>query len=114
MFAAKMGIFGKHNFFQSTFFCKSSCFMRFLSHIGFWTGLLICVFLQSIFFIVFLIKLDWVKATEEVRAQKKIFYLHLLYPYYISYINTLPLLQAQIRAGVLLNCTEDGKHLSHK
>ncbi|KAK3531720.1 hypothetical protein QTP70_025953, partial [Hemibagrus guttatus] len=55
MFAAKMGI------------------------IGLWIGLLICVFLQSIFFIVFLIKLNWVKATEE----------------------------AQIRAGIQLDCKEN-------
>ncbi|XP_053363546.1 multidrug and toxin extrusion protein 1 [Clarias gariepinus] len=55
MFAAKMGIF------------------------GLWTGLLICVFLQSVFFIFLLLKLNWVKATEE----------------------------AQIRAGVQLECSED-------
>ncbi|KAG7321868.1 hypothetical protein KOW79_014726 [Hemibagrus wyckioides] len=55
MFAAKMGIF------------------------GLWSGLLICVFLQSVFFNVFLIKLNWVKATEE----------------------------AQIRAGIQLDCTDN-------
>ncbi|XP_026780029.3 multidrug and toxin extrusion protein 1 isoform X1 [Pangasianodon hypophthalmus] len=45
MFAAKMGIF------------------------GLWTGLLICVFLQSVFLIVLLIKLNWVKATEEAQRR---------------------------------------------
>ncbi|KAF4086085.1 hypothetical protein AMELA_G00102390 [Ameiurus melas] len=55
MFAAKMGIF------------------------GLWIGLLVCVFLQSVFFIVLLIKINWVKATEE----------------------------AQKRAGVQSDCTED-------
>ncbi|KAG9351616.1 hypothetical protein JZ751_022867, partial [Albula glossodonta] len=41
MFAAKMGI------------------------IGLWTGLIICVLLQSIFFIVLIVKLNWEKATRE-------------------------------------------------
>uniref|UniRef100_A0AAX7UZ03 Multidrug and toxin extrusion protein n=1 Tax=Astatotilapia calliptera TaxID=8154 RepID=A0AAX7UZ03_ASTCA len=41
MFAAKMGV------------------------VGFWTGLTVCVFVQSIFFITFLCKLDWKKAAEE-------------------------------------------------
>ncbi|XP_060799988.1 multidrug and toxin extrusion protein 1 [Neoarius graeffei] len=45
MFAAKLGIF------------------------GFWTGLLTCVFLQSVFFIVFLIKVNWVKAAEEAQIR---------------------------------------------
>ncbi|KAG1951770.1 multidrug and toxin extrusion protein [Pimephales promelas] len=56
MFAAKMGIF------------------------GLWTGLLISVFLQSVFLIVLLFKLNWKKVTEE----------------------------AQIRAGVLPRRTDDG------
>uniref|UniRef100_A0A668SJ55 Multidrug and toxin extrusion protein n=1 Tax=Oreochromis aureus TaxID=47969 RepID=A0A668SJ55_OREAU len=41
MFAAKMGI------------------------VGFWTGLTVCVLVQSIFFITFLCRLDWKKAAEE-------------------------------------------------
>ncbi|XP_036380967.1 multidrug and toxin extrusion protein 1-like [Megalops cyprinoides] len=41
MFAAKMGI------------------------IGLWTGLFICVFVQSVFFIILLVKLNWKKATHE-------------------------------------------------
>ncbi|XP_026216064.1 multidrug and toxin extrusion protein 1-like isoform X1 [Anabas testudineus] len=38
--------------------------------VGLWTGLIICVSLQAIFFIAFLCKLDWTKAAEEalVRA----------------------------------------------
>uniref|UniRef100_A0A672YIW9 Multidrug and toxin extrusion protein n=1 Tax=Sphaeramia orbicularis TaxID=375764 RepID=A0A672YIW9_9TELE len=42
MFAAKMGI------------------------VGLWTGLSLCVLMQMIFFIVFVFKLDWKKAAEEV------------------------------------------------
>ncbi|XP_041641533.1 multidrug and toxin extrusion protein 1-like [Cheilinus undulatus] len=46
MFAAKMGI------------------------IGLWTGLVICVFMQSLFFVILVCKLDWKKAVDEalVRA----------------------------------------------
>ncbi|XP_062867410.1 multidrug and toxin extrusion protein 1-like [Trichomycterus rosablanca] len=33
--------------------------------IGLWTGLCVCVFLQSIFFLILIWKLDWKKATEE-------------------------------------------------
>lgn len=55
MFAAKMGIF------------------------GLWIGLLVSVFVQSIFFIVLLVKLNWKKASEE----------------------------AQIRAGVAIRRTDD-------
>ncbi|XP_061764645.1 multidrug and toxin extrusion protein 1-like [Nerophis ophidion] len=33
--------------------------------IGFWTGLTVCVLMQSIFFIIFLYKLDWKKVAEE-------------------------------------------------
>ncbi|KAK9962219.1 hypothetical protein ABG768_007591 [Culter alburnus] len=56
MFAAKMGIF------------------------GLWTGLVISVFLQSMFFIILLFKLNWEKCSEE----------------------------AQIRAGVMPRRTDDG------
>lgn len=45
MFAAKMGIF------------------------GLWIGLLVSVFLQSIFFIVLLVKLNWKKASEEAQIR---------------------------------------------
>lgn len=82
MFAAKLGIFGEKIILSPALFsCTSSSHLLILllSYIGFWTGLLTCVFLQSVFFIVFLIKVNWVKAAEEVRAQgkKKSFYLHL-------------------------------------
>lgn len=71
MFAAKMGIFGRNITFSPTlFYCSSSLHsvMLLLSQIGLWIGLLVCVFLLSVFFIVLLIKINWVKATEEVRA----------------------------------------------
>lgn len=58
MFAAKWGIF------------------------GLWTGLFISVFLQSVFLIALLLKLNWKKASEE----------------------------AQIRAGVLTRGADDGAH----
>ncbi|XP_039889279.1 multidrug and toxin extrusion protein 1-like [Simochromis diagramma] len=45
MFAAKMGI------------------------VGFWTGLTVCVLVQSIFFVTFLCKLDWKKAAEEAEVR---------------------------------------------
>ncbi|CAI5679137.1 unnamed protein product [Oreochromis niloticus] len=45
MFAAKMGI------------------------VGFWTGLTVCVLVQSIFFITFLCRLDWKKAAEEAKVR---------------------------------------------
>uniref|UniRef100_A0A3P8W959 Multidrug and toxin extrusion protein n=1 Tax=Cynoglossus semilaevis TaxID=244447 RepID=A0A3P8W959_CYNSE len=45
MFAAKMGI------------------------VGLWTGLCICVLMQAIFFVTFLCKLDWNKASEEARVR---------------------------------------------
>uniref|UniRef100_A0A3Q4HG85 Multidrug and toxin extrusion protein n=1 Tax=Neolamprologus brichardi TaxID=32507 RepID=A0A3Q4HG85_NEOBR len=37
--------------------------------VGFWTGLTVCVFVQSIFFITFLCKLDWKKAAEEAEVR---------------------------------------------
>ncbi|XP_051960532.1 multidrug and toxin extrusion protein 1 [Xyrauchen texanus] len=33
--------------------------------IGLWTGLFVCVFMQSLFFIILICKLDWKKATQE-------------------------------------------------
>nr|XP_019939246.1 PREDICTED: multidrug and toxin extrusion protein 1 isoform X2 [Paralichthys olivaceus] len=45
MFAAKMGI------------------------VGLWTGTTICVLMQSVFFLVFLYKLDWKRAAEEARVR---------------------------------------------
>ncbi|CAI5679142.1 unnamed protein product [Oreochromis niloticus] len=37
--------------------------------VGFWTGLTVCVFVQSIFFITFLCRLDWKKAAEEAKVR---------------------------------------------
>ncbi|KAG7321297.1 hypothetical protein KOW79_015712 [Hemibagrus wyckioides] len=37
--------------------------------VGLWTGLFVCVFLQSLFFLILIYKLDWKRATEE--AQKR-------------------------------------------
>ncbi|XP_022595713.1 multidrug and toxin extrusion protein 1-like [Seriola dumerili] len=37
--------------------------------VGLWTGLTVCVLMQSIFFIAFLYKLDWKKAAEEARVR---------------------------------------------
>ncbi|XP_027009164.1 multidrug and toxin extrusion protein 1 [Tachysurus fulvidraco] len=33
--------------------------------VGLWTGLFVCIFLQSIFFLIIIYKLDWKRATEE-------------------------------------------------
>ncbi|XP_045903080.1 multidrug and toxin extrusion protein 1-like [Micropterus dolomieu] len=48
----------------------SLMFAAHMGIVGLWTGLTICVSLQATFFIIFLYKLDWKKATEEalVRA----------------------------------------------
>jgi len=48
-------------------------FVAKLRVIGFWLGLLICVILQSIFYIIVIFKLNWKRITEEAveRAQKK-------------------------------------------
>uniref|UniRef100_A0A3B4F750 Multidrug and toxin extrusion protein n=1 Tax=Pundamilia nyererei TaxID=303518 RepID=A0A3B4F750_9CICH len=37
--------------------------------VGFWAGLTVCVFVQSIFFITFLCKLNWKKAAEEAEVR---------------------------------------------
>ncbi|MBN3300395.1 S47A1 protein, partial [Amia calva] len=44
----------------------SLMFAAHMGIIGLWTGLLICVALQSCFLIVFIIKMNWNKATDEV------------------------------------------------
>ncbi|CAJ1053285.1 multidrug and toxin extrusion protein 1-like [Xyrichtys novacula] len=36
---------------------------------GLWTGLVVCVFMQSLFFIILLCKLDWKKAADEARVR---------------------------------------------
>lgn len=46
-------------------------------------------------------------------SRKKKIDLHvLLYSYYMSVLNTLPWPQAQIRAGIHVDCKEDGKNLT--
>lgn len=72
MFPAKMGIVGEDQYIQiyikwltirgSIHTKESSSFLL----AGMWTGFLICISIQSAFFTVFLYKLNWKKATEEV------------------------------------------------
>lgn len=78
MFAANMGIVGK------TKLCVCVCvtlsqriclaafrnffFFFFWSVTGLWTGLVICLLLQMIFYVTFLCKLDWKKASEDVSS----------------------------------------------
>uniref|UniRef100_A0A3P9KI87 Multidrug and toxin extrusion protein n=1 Tax=Oryzias latipes TaxID=8090 RepID=A0A3P9KI87_ORYLA len=52
--------------------CVTLMFVAKLRVLGFWIGLLICVILQSTFYIVVIFKLNWKKMTEEAvkRAQK--------------------------------------------
>ncbi|RVE65055.1 hypothetical protein OJAV_G00131490 [Oryzias javanicus] len=52
--------------------CVTLMFVAKLRILGFWLGLLICVILQSTFYIVVIFKLNWEKMTEEAvkRAQK--------------------------------------------
>ncbi|XP_053279272.1 multidrug and toxin extrusion protein 1-like [Pleuronectes platessa] len=49
-------------------------FVAKLRLLGFWLGLLICVVLQSTFYIIVILKLNWKKMTEEAvkRAEKKV------------------------------------------
>uniref|UniRef100_G3QBJ6 Multidrug and toxin extrusion protein n=1 Tax=Gasterosteus aculeatus aculeatus TaxID=481459 RepID=G3QBJ6_GASAC len=44
--------------------------------IGLWSGFLLCASLQSVFFIVFLCKLNWIKTTEEAVFRAGILILH--------------------------------------
>uniref|UniRef100_A0A8C7X351 Multidrug and toxin extrusion protein n=1 Tax=Oryzias sinensis TaxID=183150 RepID=A0A8C7X351_9TELE len=46
----------------------SLMFATLLSSTGLWTGLTVCVFMQSSFFLIYLWKLNWKKAAEEVCA----------------------------------------------
>ena len=73
MFATNMGIVGKwvsSNYSCITMSCVSclSTNILLLSHFctGLWTGLTICVSLRAVVFCIFLCKLDWKKAAEEV------------------------------------------------
>lgn len=65
-FAAKMGIVGKPCMFcnQNVSFETQERGLCFLT--GLWTGLTICVLIQAIFFLLYLYKLDWKRAAEEV------------------------------------------------
>lgn len=82
MFAANMGIVGKTKLF---FVCVCACalvtlsrriclaafrnfFFCLVSVTGLWTGLVICLLLQVIFYVTFLCKLDWKKASEDVSS----------------------------------------------
>uniref|UniRef100_A0A8C4S1J6 Multidrug and toxin extrusion protein 1 n=1 Tax=Erpetoichthys calabaricus TaxID=27687 RepID=A0A8C4S1J6_ERPCA len=42
--------------------------LMFAAHMGFWIGLLVCVFTQSIFFFILVFKFDWKLLTEEVNG----------------------------------------------
>lgn len=75
MFAAGMGIMGKGGKKGATHLLIQWCVQLqslmsvswfFPSLLGFWTGLLVCVSVQALFFIIFLSKLNWKKASEEV------------------------------------------------
>uniref|UniRef100_A0A8C7Z4N9 Multidrug and toxin extrusion protein n=1 Tax=Oryzias sinensis TaxID=183150 RepID=A0A8C7Z4N9_9TELE len=52
--------------------CVTLMFVAKLRVLGFWIGLLICVILQSTFYIVVIFKLNWKKMTEEVFLKTKI------------------------------------------
>lgn len=72
MFAAKLGIVGNVGIVGNCVSFKNDlCLSN--SHPsspeGLWTGLLISVLLQSVFLIVLLVKLDWEKASQEVRNE---------------------------------------------
>ncbi|XP_072548066.1 multidrug and toxin extrusion protein 1 isoform X1 [Salminus brasiliensis] len=77
MFVAKMGIFGRKPLsaiLLSTFLLVAHAHFTLLilllfSTTGLWTGLLICVFFQSVFFIILLANLNWAKATEEAQIR---------------------------------------------
>ncbi|MBN3318890.1 S47A1 protein, partial [Atractosteus spatula] len=62
--------------------------------IGLWTGLLICVALQSLFLILLLVKLDWKEATEEalVRAGVQ---------------SSTPTEESKIQANAIKSCSYD-------
>lgn len=70
MFAANMGIMGKrktllHFVRDSNKRLEESALV--FSVKGLWTGLTICVLMQSMFFLAYLAKLDWKKAADDVR-----------------------------------------------
>lgn len=72
MFAAKMGIMGKRKLFLhwELYLPPEQRFEELtlvVSVKGLWTGLTICVLMQSMFFLAYLAKLDWKKAADDVR-----------------------------------------------
>lgn len=72
MFAANMGIVGKTKLVcvcitLSQRICLGTFFF-FVYVTGLWTGLVICLLLQVIFYVTFLCKLDWKKASEDVSS----------------------------------------------
>uniref|UniRef100_A0AAQ4RLX3 Multidrug and toxin extrusion protein n=1 Tax=Gasterosteus aculeatus aculeatus TaxID=481459 RepID=A0AAQ4RLX3_GASAC len=87
MFAAKMGI------------------------TGLWTGMFACGFLQSTFVILYLVRMNWMKAAIEVCIQRDIFtfancLILLLYGYMALVLRrglTLALMLAILAAGIILN-----------
>uniref|UniRef100_A0A8C4S731 Uncharacterized protein n=1 Tax=Erpetoichthys calabaricus TaxID=27687 RepID=A0A8C4S731_ERPCA len=46
----------------------SLMFAAHMGVLGFWIGLLVCVFMQSIFFLILVLKFDWKLLTEEVNG----------------------------------------------
>ena len=73
MFPVKMGIVGEdrlHIYKASsnliTFLLRLTNHLISISVAGLWTGLFISILIQSIFFTIFLCKLNWKKATKEV------------------------------------------------
>lgn len=68
MFPVKMGIIGEDRFNVHAM-SDIIIFQLKLTDVcvtGLWSGFLLCASLQSVFFIVFLCKLNWIKTTEEV------------------------------------------------
>lgn len=70
MFAVKMGIVGKRRLWRGVPQGRSRALKPSAGPPppGLWTGMTICVLLQSTFFIIFLSRLDWSKASTEVAA----------------------------------------------
>lgn len=115
MFAAKMGIMGKRKQFRHAFPDWKPCPLlkrRFgelpllLSMKGLWTGLTICVLMQSVFFLLYLAKLDWKKAADDVciPVTRQIWPVSFTLWHAPSFkfcsSRALPMSQAMIRAGV--------------
>lgn len=114
MFPAKMGIVGKKGLWRTprrppppASFRLGPCHSTALSLSGLWTGLTICVLMQSSFFIIFLYRLDWTKASKEVCVSVPL--LGLSFAFHVHYKLPSMTAQAQVRAGVQL---EEEKEMS--